>query len=594
MQSFDILAAQVSREDITAARRTAVAAACAQRAAFVRRINAPPAPQWSLAEILVNEQARHYAGPPLSDLIALRAAHLAAPRESAASAAPHGPRNDYAEPRATMPDAAAEVAPSVTIEVVQPPPAKWRQQRQLRYRLKSVARGLAAKHEGARYCGHKLHMRGGQLELFTKDVGQPGKPGDVMAYTRGLFRCGMVHTCPTCAASILHGRRREVAEIVAAHFKETRADTVSNGGAYMLTLTMRHNRGMPLRATRDAMVEAWRGLLTGAAWKRLAGSMALDGYVRALEVTHGANGWHVHFHVLILTARAWEPGELELHTATIADRWRVMLERNGKAAARYGMTAPEQPYGVHIAPANPHTTDYIVKLGLADEIASGQLTKDGSRRKGSRTPFAILSDYGATALETDRALWREYVAGIKGTRQLTYSRGLRARYVAGPEATDQQLALTAGPPDDAPSTLCALIAKPAFDAYRLRVRNPELALCEAAESGGIDAVRAEMVRVIGDILTERMLAEYVKRPPPLAAGVALVTPDDVESHIEATVTGGAKVAAAVWTSQQVVAIVRTQERARKASPLAAAWRDAMHAARVWTPPALTEQDARGA
>jgi len=72
------------------------------------------------------------------------------------------------------------------------------------------------------------------------------------------------------------------------------------------------------------------------------------------------------------------------------------------------------------------------------EMTSTQ-TKSRTRASGSRTPWEVLADVaGGDADALD--VWHEWEAGSKGKRALTWSRGLRARFGLGVEASDEDVA----------------------------------------------------------------------------------------------------------------------------------------------------------
>lgn len=93
----------------------------------------------------------------------------------------------------------------------------------------------------------------------------------------------------------------------------------------------------------------------------------------------------------------------------------------------------------------------------------------------------MLRDFAATGDCADLALWREWERASLGTRSLTWSRGLKARYSVS-EKTDEEIA--------AKQVGGELIAELTVDQWNLV--NGEhlgtLALLEAAEDSGADGV----------------------------------------------------------------------------------------------------------
>jgi hypothetical protein len=126
-----------------------------------------------------------------------------------------------------------------------------------------------------------------------------------------LMACGSVWACPRCAAVITAQRSEELANAVRAAFD-------AGASCYLLTLTMRHTRKHSLAELWSALSNAWRATFGTTAWTGDRGYERKDGTfraprigqaelfgvagtVRAVEVTHGSNGWHLHAHVLVVS-----------------------------------------------------------------------------------------------------------------------------------------------------------------------------------------------------------------------------------------------------------------------------------------------------
>ena len=48
------------------------------------------------------------------------------------------------------------------------------------------------------------------------------------------------------------------------------------------------------------MLTAFRNLRSGRAWQQIRDEYMVVGAIRSTEFTHGDNGWHPHFHELLL------------------------------------------------------------------------------------------------------------------------------------------------------------------------------------------------------------------------------------------------------------------------------------------------------
>lgn len=247
------------------------------------------------------------------------------------------------------------------------------------------------------------------------------------AYLSGVQTCGSVWMCPVCARKITEARRRDVQQM---------AEFVRAGGGELLflTLTAPHSREFCLEFYQQAMTGAYRLLVSG----KNALPRIIPGYlgaVRALEMTHGANGWHVHFHVLIAIGQPMD----EDTRAALEDR---LHARWVGCAVKRGLQEPSRAHGLRLEVARVHgldvdkITDYVCKWGAAEELTKLH-TKRG--RSESMTPFGMLAAY----LDGDRAAgaaFREYAAVMKGGKQLVWSKGFRALVGLHDEWTDEEIA----------------------------------------------------------------------------------------------------------------------------------------------------------
>ena len=334
----------------------------------------------------------------------------------------------------------------------------------------------------------------------------------------GLVTCGSVWSCPVCAAKIATRRADDLATVM-------RTVDDLGGSAFMLTLTMRHDRGDRLglnradrarrneleerRADRevahlngwdiddraaeaeaieldsikvhegcwDALGYAWSSVTSGSSWAKDTDRFGgLLGWARAVEATDGANGWHVHVHVLLCFA---DPVSADIVAASVGarmfGRWRRALERRGFSASdEHGWDLRRAQLG------NGDLADYFVKM--AHEVTSGH-RKDG--RYGGRTPMQLLGEAVDTYEETAMARWWEWETASDGRRQLTWSTGrrdLRALAGLGQEATDEEIAEE----DQEADVRLGLTA----DTWtRLRAAGRATDLLDVTEHGGLDDAR---------------------------------------------------------------------------------------------------------
>lgn len=316
-------------------------------------------------------------------------------------------------------------------------------------RLKGVSLLRAADAPGAAslaLCGTKP-IAGGSVSLrLNRATGR--------ASFGGLRRCGSVWTCARCSSAISLRRRDEMN----AMLKGARAEGLA---VYMVTLTARHNRDTDLAGFLSAMGKAKQRLVQRREWRALP----YQGSCSATEVTHGNNGYHAHFHMLVLLSGDTAAGFKSLRA--LAPVWRTCLSAfdlsGGKAAfdVRDGSTAG----------------DYVSKWGAAEELTLGG--EKTPKLAGSRTPFELLAD-AADGDPRAARLWVAYARAFHGKRQLVWSRGLKARFGVG--ETSDEAAAEAVEQSEAAAADVQVLAVFTAEQWEI-VRHRQFALLRAAERG---------------------------------------------------------------------------------------------------------------
>ena len=247
------------------------------------------------------------------------------------------------------------------------------------------------------------------------------------AHYSGTERCGSVWACPVCSA-VIRGAR---AEEISTGYRHAAA---KGWGGFMLTLTVRHQAELSLEESLEGLLSAWARLLRRKPWQRLRQRVGVLGYVRAVEITHGASGWHPHLHLWLVTdSKIIDPQDIAEIQAEIANLWQDTVKR-GKSAA----IVPDLDHGCKLEPVTTAgVAGYLAKLqeegrGLASEMARGDW-KNG--RGGSLMPFQLL-DWEHPRAE---GLWVEYFHTTRGRRAIVWSKGLRDLLGVGEEKTDVEI-----------------------------------------------------------------------------------------------------------------------------------------------------------
>ena len=286
-----------------------------------------------------------------------------------------------------------------------------------RFALQSMARAILPESRTAKCL---------RIRAFDSDVQVWKSREHGTASYGGLQTCGSVWACPVCSAKIAERRRVELLDAMEMH--KAQGGTVS-----LLTLTTPHQRGDNLVELLAQQGKALQSFLRDFTVKAVFAEMGHLGQVRALEVTHGRksvknNGWHPHFHILQFHQVKGSEADRKDWTARLYLRWVAYCEKAG-------LGIPSYAHGIKLDDGMK-AAQYVTKWGLEDEMTKGH-TKKG--KAGGESPFDLLR--AVLADRTDRqaaALFKEFAQGFKGKQQLSWSRGLKARFMVD-EKTDEEL-----------------------------------------------------------------------------------------------------------------------------------------------------------
>lgn len=241
----------------------------------------------------------------------------------------------------------------------------------------------------------------------------------------GLHVCANSWLCPVCSSIIQHKRAQEI-RLATENAKDFGLS------AWLVTLTVPHQSGERLSHLLSSMKSALRSARSRRDWKKEKSRSGWLGDIVSVEMTHGENGWHPHFHLIVFSES--EPSKAVLH-----DPW-------SRSCVLSGLSSPSFERGVDVRGGHDAGT-YINKMGddsktggghtvfwdAADELARGH-TKKG--RNQSKTPFDILRLYRAGKFSLSsrdesarflRSLWAEYATATHGKSILQWSRGLKAK-----------------------------------------------------------------------------------------------------------------------------------------------------------------------
>lgn len=249
------------------------------------------------------------------------------------------------------------------------------------------------------------------------------------AYYHGLMTCGSIWTCPICAAKISERRRQELKDAIqVSQQKDLRA--------HFVTLTFPHGISDDLNDILSKMSQAFKRLSAGKyRVKKLLSDLnpdfSIEGFIRAIEVTHGKNGFHPHIHMIVFTNSVTKSSDLLTVYGTAWERACVLA----------GLPAPSREHGCTVQDGS-RVAEYVSKWGIEDEMTKSN-AKIG-KTKGL-SPWGLLRcvlDGDDVDYPPKKAgdLFRVYAKAFAGRRQLYWSNGLRARLELSKEVTDQEIA----------------------------------------------------------------------------------------------------------------------------------------------------------
>jgi hypothetical protein len=241
------------------------------------------------------------------------------------------------------------------------------------------------------------------------------------AFYGGLQTCGSVWGCPICAAKISERRRTQLQQAI-QRAKELGLQVM------LLTLTIPHGMGDDVGTITDGLIDSWDSIKRNRAGRAIRDQIELVGTVRAMEVTHGQNGFHPHLHILLFIKSDIRPSEVQRLYAPL---WQ-------SACVTQGLPRPSDSHGCKVDDGSKAAA-YVAKggWGLESEMTKGH-TKTAGEGKGM-TPWDMLRAVLHDKDEHAAKLFKVYYENFKGRRQLCWSKGLQ-KMLAVVDFTDEEIA----------------------------------------------------------------------------------------------------------------------------------------------------------
>ena len=248
------------------------------------------------------------------------------------------------------------------------------------------------------------------------------------AFYAGVQVCANQWLCPVCMRKLSERKKGEVEEgLLRAKAKGWRA--------VLITLNFRHTKDDKLAVLLSQLVgkdSASDKFGKNKAGRLLKQQLGYQGHIRALEITHGENGWHPHLHTLMF---------IEDHSISVEEIQERASAIWSKACSKVGAFA-HLVHGCNVQEGND-AGSYISKMGLDKGITSlaSEVAKGSSKlgRRSGRSYLQIL-DGAISGSAQDTALWVEFAMATEGRDALRWSNKLREKLAMGQELTDEEIA----------------------------------------------------------------------------------------------------------------------------------------------------------
>ncbi len=217
------------------------------------------------------------------------------------------------------------------------------------------------------------------------------------------------------------------------------------GSVFHVTLTVPHRRGHGLCESLAALKGSERRLRSYSSWDCLD----IEDWIRVLHVSWTVkNGWHPHFHVLLLADGDTDVALLE---AFLSEDWEAATASEGRPASQKGFRARQVDnwwdalYPFHYAPDGEADDRYHpswdddLDWDPRHEFDVDSLDDDADPWDGGYSPWSIASAAHKGSRRAG-AMWIEYREAMVGERLVAHSKGLsdawKAREVPAEETPE--------------------------------------------------------------------------------------------------------------------------------------------------------------
>lgn len=267
-----------------------------------------------------------------------------------------------------------------------------------------------------RVCGCMWTPLADNIELMLSTDNQT-------AHVKNVMTCGDVWVCPICSAKVQERRREEMAKAMEQWHTEGRK-------VLMVTLTAPHYNHQTLSDLRAMQSKALTALRksSGSYVRFLKEKQGYKGLIRSLEVTISRrNGWHLHTHELWFVK---SDADVDLIKEKTLKRWESACAHAGLL----NVSDEAQMRVFHVRSVDIkdafQSSHYLAKMATANHWEAEGDTVDKAIKQSGYCPFDLLGEVLSKGKHSQWCKKRfiEYANGMKGARQLFWSKGLKAYF----------------------------------------------------------------------------------------------------------------------------------------------------------------------
>lgn len=240
-------------------------------------------------------------------------------------------------------------------------------------------------------------------------------------YTANLWRCKSTWDCPNCQWLVACNYLDRMLAVL------DRPDNKQKFAYGLMTLTASHNVSTDCADFVSKLKDAKRRFMSGRWSQAFRNRWHIRGYFVAPDITITDNGFHLHFHALVVAdkgrfdvllqdgSQLWIGSNLNDHVCAeifieAAHRWIDCCDLAGLHASL--------SHGFHIEGANKSVADYLAKMGMEVTLSPGKQSSGYGV-----TVQQLLDKYDQGDIHAGM-MWKDITNAMKGSALVKASSGL--------------------------------------------------------------------------------------------------------------------------------------------------------------------------